>query len=426
MAAGERTVKVRFTGDTKGLDAAAVGARKSMKVFKKNIEEGTEEATSGLGNILKGAFTNPYVLGLVAVAAAGVGQIAGAAIIAALGLGALSLVLVAGIKGAAADPKVQEAWGGFSKKAGEAFKAFSDPFKGPVLEAIKTFGKAIDEMKPTFEAIGKLVAPIAGVLAPALTALVKNALPGFQTFLETSTPLFVTIADKAPALGTAIGDFFKKISEGGPGAQQFLEDLFDFLIWVIPKIGAALGWLAKQYINWRTGVIMAFEAVKNAWDSVYKFFKSIGDRIGASAYAVATAIVNFKNRAVAAWNTVVDRVASAVSTIERWWNRLKTLASNPINFLVNLTQRGSSMLPGRASGGPVSPGRSYLVGENGPEVITMGSSGGYVTPNHALGGGDSVIELVVDLGDGVRKVFRGMLRDHDRDLKRRTVQMQGA
>jgi hypothetical protein len=32
-------------------------------------------------------------------------------------------------------------------------------------------------------------------------------------------------------------------------------------------------------------------------------------------------------------------------------------------------------LPGRASGGPVAPGRAYLVGERGPEVFVPASSG---------------------------------------------------
>jgi phage-related minor tail protein len=32
-------------------------------------------------------------------------------------------------------------------------------------------------------------------------------------------------------------------------------------------------------------------------------------------------------------------------------------------------------LPGRATGGPVSPGRAYLVGERGPEVFVPTSSG---------------------------------------------------
>jgi hypothetical protein len=34
----------------------------------------------------------------------------------------------------------------------------------------------------------------------------------------------------------------------------------------------------------------------------------------------------------------------------------------------------------------VQAGQTYLVGEEGPEVLTMGYSGGHVTPNHALGG----------------------------------------
>ena len=40
----------------------------------------------------------------------------------------------------------------------------------------------------------------------------------------------------------------------------------------------------------------------------------------------------------------------------------------------------------RAMGGPVSAGTSYLVGERGPEILTMGAGSGYITPNHAMGG----------------------------------------
>jgi len=40
----------------------------------------------------------------------------------------------------------------------------------------------------------------------------------------------------------------------------------------------------------------------------------------------------------------------------------------------------------RALGGKVAPYSTYLVGERGPELMTTGSNGGYVTPNSALGG----------------------------------------
>jgi hypothetical protein len=45
--------------------------------------------------------------------------------------------------------------------------------------------------------------------------------------------------------------------------------------------------------------------------------------------------------------------------------------------------------PGREKGGIIASGKSYLVGEAGPEIITAGSNG-YVTPNNMLGGSDSV------------------------------------
>jgi hypothetical protein len=47
---------------------------------------------------------------------------------------------------------------------------------------------------------------------------------------------------------------------------------------------------------------------------------------------------------------------------------------------------GPEQLAGpRAAGGSVSAGMSYLVGERGPEVLTMGASSGYITPNGAGG-----------------------------------------
>lgn len=48
-------------------------------------------------------------------------------------------------------------------------------------------------------------------------------------------------------------------------------------------------------------------------------------------------------------------------------------------------------IPGKAVGGPVSAGGTYLVGEKGPELLQMGSQSGNIVPNHMLGGGFSVV-----------------------------------
>lgn len=51
---------------------------------------------------------------------------------------------------------------------------------------------------------------------------------------------------------------------------------------------------------------------------------------------------------------------------------------------------GGSIFGGfRADGGPVMSGKSYIVGERGPELFTPRNSGS-ITPNHALGGGANV------------------------------------
>lgn len=58
----------------------------------------------------------------------------------------------------------------------------------------------------------------------------------------------------------------------------------------------------------------------------------------------------------------------------------------------------SFSIPGRALGGTVSAGGTYLVGERGPELLTVGAGGGHVTPMGQLGGG-STINVTVTSAD---------------------------
>ncbi|AEG47911.1 hypothetical protein Sphch_0211 [Sphingobium chlorophenolicum L-1] len=51
-------------------------------------------------------------------------------------------------------------------------------------------------------------------------------------------------------------------------------------------------------------------------------------------------------------------------------------------------------LPGRATGGPVAPGRAYVVGERGPEVFVPTASG-QVVPNGGGGARDVRVSIAV-------------------------------
>jgi tape measure domain-containing protein len=61
---------------------------------------------------------------------------------------------------------------------------------------------------------------------------------------------------------------------------------------------------------------------------------------------------------------------------------------NPASF-------GMGLLPGRAKGGPVSSGQTYMVGERGPELFVPGRSGTIVA-NDKMGGGSTNVVVNVD------------------------------
>jgi hypothetical protein len=54
----------------------------------------------------------------------------------------------------------------------------------------------------------------------------------------------------------------------------------------------------------------------------------------------------------------------------------------------------------RAMGGPVMPGRDYLVGERGPEILRMGGSSGTIVPNHQIGGGGVAGRIIIEEAPG--------------------------
>jgi transcriptional regulator with XRE-family HTH domain len=69
---------------------------------------------------------------------------------------------------------------------------------------------------------------------------------------------------------------------------------------------------------------------------------------------------------------------------------------------VSATTGGSHLSLGpRAAGGPVMAGRSYLVGENGPEMLTMGNSPGMITPNRGVG-----VNQTINISAGVAQTVR--------------------
>jgi len=77
----------------------------------------------------------------------------------------------------------------------------------------------------------------------------------------------------------------------------------------------------------------------------------------------------------------------------------------------------SEALKPRAEGGPVNSGRSYIVGERGPELFVPGSSGSIV-PNDAMrsggGGGGPSVNITYNIAAGVTRSELGPILESER------------
>jgi hypothetical protein len=99
--------------------------------------------------------------------------------------------------------------------------------------------------------------------------------------------------------------------------------------------------------------------------------------------------------------TAFEGIATAINAVVNAMQRAKDVGGSPFDALMKATfspTQGFSFGGQRASGGPVSSSKSYLVGEMGPEIFTPSSGGGNITPNNMLGG--SSVNITVNAGMG--------------------------
>ena len=110
-------------------------------------------------------------------------------------------------------------------------------------------------------------------------------------------------------------------------------------------------------------------------------FRQIGDDI---ATGISDALVG----AIEGTRTLGEAARSIIND----------LASSLLRLGINTLLRNTGIglfanLPGLANGGQASAGRSYLVGERGPEIFTPKSSG-TVIPNNKIGGSGGIVNNI--------------------------------
>lgn len=427
--AGERTVKIKFTGESKGVDRAARSAERAVRKLSENATRGVASLGEKIAGALSGvldalppqgkALAVALGAGLVAALAPIVGAAVTAAVLFAVGGGVLAL----GIKAAASNPRVKSAFGELKKTAQGAFQDLGAPFVDPLVRAAKTFQGALDKtIGPSLKRMGALMAPVIDRLAPALAKFFERVMPGIENAVKASKPLFDTLAEHLPKIGEALRYMFDKIAQNGPEANVFFDDLLGLIEGLIVLFGDVIAKLASWYIALR-----GFLAQAKMRFAEFKVFviNQLGDLLDRATAALGwipglgpklkEAQGRFRDFRAQA-NKELAAIKDRQVRIEAWTN-VFSVVKDVVGQLSRLPGGGGAA-PRRASGGPVSAGRSYLVGERGPEILTMGgSANGSITPNRELGQGGDVYEIHVDLGGAVREV----IRVQNRDIKRRAT-----
>ena len=128
--------------------------------------------------------------------------------------------------------------------------------------------------------------------------------------------------------------------------------------------------------------------LRNSLQRTLKLYESI-------ATTIETGLVDAIEGAIQGTRTLGEVASSVFSQIQR------SIIEYGVNaFLTGLPGGIGRFFGGRADGGPVKAGGTYMVGERGPELFTPRSSG-MITPNHALGGSTNVVVNVDASGSSV-------------------------
>ncbi len=295
-----------------------------------------------------------------------------------------------------------------TKVAGQA-SAFADTYAGKM----QTLNTQIGNIKETIwgplsEALTSVLAKFTPILEkvatwieanPKLTAnmiMVAGAVTGLVSVLAWLSLVLPAIISGISALGAviafmtwpiglvilAVGALYLAWKNNFLGMQTATKVSMDFMentVWVgVYNIQQSLTTFYADAMVWNIGFLNDLGAW---WYDTWQGIK-------ANLSNVLTQIVEAGRSSFTQFKTIVTGIVTEVWTyVTAKLNAIK----DTLREIVSLgkaktdTFNGNAVAGARASGGPVSGGSTYLVGERWPELFTPASSGN-ITPNNQLGG----------------------------------------
>lgn len=272
----------------------------------------------------------------------------------------------------------------------------AETFGGQAAEKADTFAGKMDRLKVAFsegkETVGSFVLD---AITPLVSGFVNNVIPAIQKLSEELgpklTPIFEAltgyIRDYVIPTFKAVWSFITEFVI--PAISSYLTPIINGLRSAFEKVTAKI----QENADKLAPLFTLFKAVATFVRDVYA--PVVGKILGAAFNTLGTAV-----------GIVIDLFANLVDIVNKAFNAIKAM----VNFIKNnpVTQAIGGAIDvvfggGKASGGPVSSGTAYVVGEKGPELFVPNTSG-LIVPNGGTnkglnmsgGNGGSTINLTVN------------------------------
>jgi hypothetical protein len=288
----------------------------------------------------------------------------------------------------------------------------ADTFGGQASQQADTFQGKMQRLQVAFaegkETVGSFVLD---AITPMVSGFVNNVIPTIQKLAEELgpklTPIFTAlteyIRDFVIPTFQAIWQFITEFVI--PAISKFLTPIINGLRSAFEKVTDKIAENEEKL----KPLLAIFKVIATFVRDVYA--PIIGKVLGSAFDVLGTAI-----------GIVIDLFASLVDGITKAFNAIKTI----VNFIKNnpVTQAIGGVFDnfggGKALGGPVNAGTSYVVGERGPELFVPTTSG-KIIPNGGMGGGGAVINLTVNGAIDTEGTARTIIDVLNRSFSRGTL-----
>jgi hypothetical protein len=289
---------------------------------------------------------------------------------------------------------------------------------------------------------------IVGALAPALELLANNIRLFFANLALSEGGIESWAKTVAASFLNGIAAILEGFSSATLAIQNFVNGLIDMinvvrtsgffnmeaLGQVTFNVGEKAGDAAKTLREMADAVVAVGDGmaiVIPQGNETVSMFSRMADAIQTSLNAIPSLdqmMTSFSTGAMASFtNSFSDAITGAKSFSDAMKDMAKSVIDSLIKMLVQyyITQAvfgaitggigslggagptglGPTTTSGRAVGGPVSGGRPYLVGENGPELFVP-NSGGQIQPNGRMGGSGVTVNQTLNISTGVAQTVR--------------------